>query len=312
MQDTSTLSDLIPQHVYDAQWRILQHSQRHHGSHLLAVQQLSRFPESSRKYVAGDPIHLIDWQAYARSDQLVIRQVREEASSRVQIAIDTSSPMRWPDREEVRNANKSNRIPQKIEVALRVGFNIAYTHIARGDRVDVWLMNDSESTSAKRLLVQRQTDLLSLFALLQEKQFDLDSLGEHLPIERANPSQVQVAYWVGDALSHCRFGDFLRLGRTRYLVHLLSSLEADIDWVDPSTFYFDVDDVNREFQGAELVTNQTYKESLNRWMTRIRQRVSALGGHYISITDQTPIAKYHALLAEWASGLAVRTSSGRI
>jgi uncharacterized protein (DUF58 family) len=46
-----------------------------------------------RQYMAGDDIRHLDWAAYARSDQLMVRLYREEISPRTQVFVDTSRSM---------------------------------------------------------------------------------------------------------------------------------------------------------------------------------------------------------------------------
>lgn len=54
-------------------------------------------------YVAGDDLRHLDWKAYARRDQLVTRQYRDETNTAVHLLIDTSASMDYrasalPDR----------------------------------------------------------------------------------------------------------------------------------------------------------------------------------------------------------------------
>ena len=46
-----------------------------------------------RQYIPGDDIRHLDWAAYARSDQLMVRLYREEISPRTQVFVDTSRSM---------------------------------------------------------------------------------------------------------------------------------------------------------------------------------------------------------------------------
>jgi len=46
-----------------------------------------------RQYIPGDDIRHLDWSAYARTDQLMIRLYREEISPRLQILVDGSRSM---------------------------------------------------------------------------------------------------------------------------------------------------------------------------------------------------------------------------
>ncbi len=47
----------------------------------------------SRGYQVGDDVRRIDWRAFARSDQLVVRVWREEVLARVEVLLDTSRSM---------------------------------------------------------------------------------------------------------------------------------------------------------------------------------------------------------------------------
>lgn len=49
--------------------------------------------QDRRAYAAGDDVRHLDWRAFARTDQLVVRQYREEILPRVEIVIDGSRSM---------------------------------------------------------------------------------------------------------------------------------------------------------------------------------------------------------------------------
>ncbi len=49
--------------------------------------------QDRRAYQAGDDVRHLDWRAFARSDQLLVRQYREEVLPRVEIVLDTSRSM---------------------------------------------------------------------------------------------------------------------------------------------------------------------------------------------------------------------------
>jgi len=65
----------------------------------LAGERLGRASGSSlefqdrRPYEAGDDVRHVDWRALARSDQLMVRQWREEVLARVEILVDASRSM---------------------------------------------------------------------------------------------------------------------------------------------------------------------------------------------------------------------------
>ena len=49
--------------------------------------------QDRRPYAAGDDLRHLDWRAYARTDQLLVRQFREEIAPRVEVVIDGSRSM---------------------------------------------------------------------------------------------------------------------------------------------------------------------------------------------------------------------------
>lgn len=48
-----------------------------------------------RQYNFGDPLKLIDWKAYARSDRLTVKQFQDETNLRATIVFDTSASMNF-------------------------------------------------------------------------------------------------------------------------------------------------------------------------------------------------------------------------
>lgn len=49
--------------------------------------------EDRREYLAGDDLRHVDWRAFARTDQLLVRQYREEISPRLEVVLDASASM---------------------------------------------------------------------------------------------------------------------------------------------------------------------------------------------------------------------------
>jgi uncharacterized protein (DUF58 family) len=76
-----------------------------------------------REYTPGDPIHLIDWAVYARTDRHVIRQFHEETNLRAYVLLDTSESMVF--REE---GPKS-----KMDYACFLAAGLLYILLRQGD-----------------------------------------------------------------------------------------------------------------------------------------------------------------------------------
>lgn len=77
-----------------------------------------------RPYVAGDDFRRIDWRAFHRHGQLVMRQFEEERDARIYVLLDLSGSM-------------SRGKPPKLELAKRVAAAFAYVGMKQFDRAVV-------------------------------------------------------------------------------------------------------------------------------------------------------------------------------
>lgn len=77
-----------------------------------------------RPYVPGDDFRRIDWRAYHRHGQLVLRQFEEERDARIYVLLDLSGSM-------------SRGKPPKLELAKRIAAAFAYVGMRQFDRAIV-------------------------------------------------------------------------------------------------------------------------------------------------------------------------------
>ncbi|GAB4213876.1 MAG: hypothetical protein OHK0013_38120 [Sandaracinaceae bacterium] len=77
-----------------------------------------------RPYVPGDDFRRIDWRAFARHGQLVMRQFEEERDARIYVLLDLSGSM-------------SRGKPPKLELAKRLAAAFAYVGMKQFDRAVV-------------------------------------------------------------------------------------------------------------------------------------------------------------------------------
>lgn len=76
-----------------------------------------------RKYEQGDSIRYIDWNTYARSDRLYVKQFREEEDLNVILILDTSASMTLPEKDH------------KWEQARDLALALAYVSLQQQDTV---------------------------------------------------------------------------------------------------------------------------------------------------------------------------------
>ena len=302
VRDPSTLAALAPGLPLEMRVSRTRSSQRLQGSWLMNLLRPSRLPESSRQYVRGDPVNMIDWKAYARTDQLLIREVRDEASALTGIVVDLSETMLWP-----RGFSFASNLPTKAEVALRVGLALVHMHLRAGDHVAMGVVHGPglEPRSAESWIRFRSpADAVNVFDHLQHGSFQLDVILDAVTKGWMPTGRFDTAWWIGDGLGSGDFASFLEGSSCPVLLHILSSLECDISWIKGSASYFDEWREPKEYQGDTL--RSQYAESLGRWRAKMEAQVTRLGAAYGHITDKTPITWLQKFVEIAAAGSRAR------
>jgi len=87
------------------------------------VQGLGIEPENFKEYAEGDDLRFLDWNAYARLDDLLIRTYRAERQVEITIMLDASASMAMPERDD------------KFGLARALAATFAYIGMAENDAV---------------------------------------------------------------------------------------------------------------------------------------------------------------------------------
>ncbi|MEO1619079.1 MAG: DUF58 domain-containing protein [Planctomycetota bacterium] len=82
-----------------------------------------------RNYVAGDDLRLIDWNLYARLDQLFLKLFQEEEDLHIYALVDCSESMNFGD-------------PTKLHVAKQLAAALGYIGLCRADRVSIQALGE--------------------------------------------------------------------------------------------------------------------------------------------------------------------------
>jgi uncharacterized protein (DUF58 family) len=80
-------------------------------------------PENSREYFEGDDLRFLDWNAFARLDELAIRTFRAERQVEMTMMIDASASMALPEHDD------------KLGLAVALGAALAYIGMSENDPV---------------------------------------------------------------------------------------------------------------------------------------------------------------------------------
>ncbi len=89
------------------------------------VQGLGIEPENFKEYAEGDDLRFLDWNAYARLDDLLIRTYRAERQVEITIMLDASASMAMPERDD------------KFGLARVLAATFAYIGMAENDAVRI-------------------------------------------------------------------------------------------------------------------------------------------------------------------------------
>src|SRR3954470_3845591 len=94
--------------------------------------------QEHRPYAPGDDLRRVDWSAFARTGEPVLKLFRAEEDSVLRLLIDASASLAFGS-------------PQKFEVARRVAAAIGYLALANGQRVQVLVAQQASHSSPRAL-----------------------------------------------------------------------------------------------------------------------------------------------------------------
>ncbi len=85
-----------------------------------------------RQYIAGDPIHHIDWKVFAKSDRFYIKEYEQETNLRAHILLDVSSSTPFAEEGRI----------EKIRYSTYLAAALAYLMVQQQDAVGLLLFSD--------------------------------------------------------------------------------------------------------------------------------------------------------------------------
>lgn len=274
---------------------------RQQGSFQMPLRQISKASELSRAYQPGDPVAQIDWKAFARTDQLLVREKIRKSSLAAHVIVDTRESMLWPEACETR---KELQIASKFELAMRIAIHLCYKLIRQGDQVCLsWF--DQESLKKQivySLPFRSSSDVLSLYERCKITNFSsqkcLHELGR----------RQEISSHRGDYMFLC--SDLINLdpriyensfSKFKVLFHTLSTLELEWDWMSKDEGYHPHPNSQKDFDGKYLLSNKKLKSKLGQWLDDIKSRWSLVNKRSLLIHNHTSVEVYRAFLSECIS-----------
>jgi hypothetical protein len=283
------LGQLTPYHVFDPSGAQPVRTMRFHGSQRLNLMRPTRMPASSRRYTLGDPVQLIDWRAFARTEQLVIREHFDEASCRVRIIVEDSPTMNWPDPRLLKAIGR--QVCTKRELSWRLALHLCYQYLKAGDHVKLYRM---QAQDLQQVTMRSPTELAIHFEALQKDGFQDFS---KVPMEVRNLSSLQsersdVLVWISDGLSGIPQWLLDKKGPLTSWIHALSSLESDVSWMRMDDSYFEEAPVHREYLGDVLLEKQHLQKGISQWVESMQNQWLKAHRYYLQVHDMSSIQRY--------------------
>lgn len=228
-----------------------------------------------RNYVPGDDLRLIDWNLYARLDQLFLKLFQEEQDLHIYALIDCSESMNFSD-------------PSKLHVAKQLAAAIGYIGLCRADRVSVQALG-SQGRSAPVLRGRG-----GLWQLLQ--YVDSIESGDNLSLHDGikdfslRNSGTGVVVLISDLMDKDGFDSALRMliGRRMdvYVMHVLSPEEIDPP-LQGDRRLIDSEDGDETEITINAFVLKKYQETLESFIGSIKSFCSRRSISYLPVrTDQ--------------------------
>ena len=187
-----------------------------------------------RKYTPGDDIRYIDWNIYARQDELVLKLFREEENLPLSIFIDCSASMNFGTRN-------------KFDYARTVAAALSYIGLANMDNLNLMTYAGGLGDTLRR--IKGKQNIFQVFHFIEKlqpgRETRLDqALAQFLAINRRRGVQIIISdfYDFNHALQALRALSFHQ--NDVFLIHVVDPWEEDPDLAGEFRLY--------DLEGPEL------------------------------------------------------------
>ncbi len=248
-----------------------------HGAHRSPLRAAGVEFASHRPYVPGDDIRQIDWKAFGRHRQLVVRQFIEERDARVHLLVDLSGSM-------TRGA-----VP-KADVARRIAAGITMVATQQYDHVEV--MPFASQLDPEQPAVRTRHHLPGV----EERLIEREAVGttSFTDVVRAFASRKPrrgLVVLVSDLLSEESWENAFRLiassGHQLRVIRVgcqeddAPDLRGEIELIDSETG----EKIHLSITPAMLAS---YKKEIEAHVERCRKACTRVGGTFVAVTAETP------------------------
>lgn len=230
-----------------------------------------------RPYVSGDDVRHIDWKAFARHGQLVLRQFEEERDAFVHVLLDVSGSM-------------GRGAPPKMEAARRLAAGFAYVGMRQFDRVRV--VPFADVIEEMPLAVRGPQDLAHLERYLSAEEGAGPTFFEEAVQQLVNRGTARgLVVVISDFMSPEGWDEgFRRLGAMGHEIHVVRvgcaedeapEFSGELELRDAET-----DERVRLRVGKALLSR--YRAEVRRHLTSCRDACRRVGGRWVEVDVAVP------------------------
>lgn len=234
-----------------------------------------------RDYVPGDDITKIDWNAYARFDQLFLKLYLDERQMHTRIYIDASRSMDYGR-------------GGKAEQALKLAATLAYLSVCEMDKVSIYVIRDKKVHECIGGMVGKEAFIASIHKL-NEIDFDGDSFISEAILPENVGYGDGMSILLSDFLTENDYEaaiDYLVQKRRHVLCMQILSQEELNPQIRGKVHFFDSEDVEKTYRKhIDREIAAAYKKALEYATGRIRDFCAARDADYALVSAEATVGE---------------------
>jgi uncharacterized protein (DUF58 family) len=234
-----------------------------------------------RDYQSGDDITKIDWNAYARFDQLYLKLFLDERQMHTRIYIDASRSMDYSNNG-------------KAEMAIRLAAALAYISVNEMNRVSIYALNDRTvkelvpPTVGKELFFER---ILNLNEIEFEGESYISDAIMPTNVGMGDGMSIIVSDFLTDADFESAIDHFVSKKRDVLCIQVLANNELNPQFMGKKQL-FDSEDINKIYKkNIDRDIIKAYRAAVEYATRRIREYCFSRGANYLLVSAEDSVAE---------------------
>lgn len=233
-----------------------------------------------KSYTDGDPVSLIDWKLFSKTDRYYIKRYEEETNVRTYFLMDCSKSMSYVSHET-----------SKIDYAKLLTASLINLSLRQRDATGLSLFNDKivSSLPAKSKSIWLNQCLTSLEKITCEGVTDISNVifkfSEHI---KKRSLVVIVTDFLDDTESLLKALNFLKFNRHHcILFHIIDPSEMEFLFKGESDF-IDLE-TSEVLKVSPWIIRKEYLEKFGMFHVKLKEMIEKLNFEYCQINTNTPI-----------------------